>query len=656
MRNPFRAYIRRQTLISLRNSIFSIFAKFSHFIRYPMADTQSSSNSPHTTSQSSENSPQFDPFVPSTPVSYPMKTLEELESRSYFDSFHYPFNISSVPLPDYSSNLGLPNRPRLLVCHDMAGGYLDDKWVQGGENPEAYAIWHWYLIDVFVYFSHDLVTLPPPCWTNAAHNHGVKVLGTFITEWDEGRLACNTLLSTKESVQMYAERLAELAVALGFDGWLLNFEVELEKGQIPNLIEFVRHLTQTMHSSKPDSLVIWYDSVTVHGNLSWQDQLNDFNKPFFDSCDGIFVNYTWTRDYPKHSAVVAGQRKFDVYMGVDVFGRNTYGGGQWNTNLALDVLREDDVSAAIFAPGWVYETKQPPDFQTAQNRWWALVEKSWGITQSYPRALPFYTNFDQGHGYDFSVDGGLVSNAAWCNISCQSFQVKLGGNSLMGLSLEFSSSANKREAILLASKGNALLTMTQFSSKFSTVIMPCQVTELKTVEGWIIQEYNISMEAHTLMTIHAVCYKLNPEINEPKLNSTSNYHAELGHLTITDPGQNVVFPPSSSWLVDGQFIKWEAGAQGSKFLSLNITWKPKDSDRFLLPKYIIHVEKIAENADTTPTGKLEYLGVAAVQAFYVSRLLVPSGTSSLKFIIQVCGADGTHQNLDDCPSYQLDVD
>lgn len=34
-------------------------------------------------------------------------------------------------------------------------------------------------------------------------------------------------------------------------------------------------------------------------------------------------------DFPKLSADVAGDRKFDVYMGIDVFGRNTYGGGQW---------------------------------------------------------------------------------------------------------------------------------------------------------------------------------------------------------------------------------------------------------------------------------------------------------------------------------------
>jgi len=48
------------------------------------------------------------------------------------------------------------------------------------------------------------------------------VLGTFITEWDEGRTACDTLLSTKETAHMYAERLAELAADLGFDGWLVS--------------------------------------------------------------------------------------------------------------------------------------------------------------------------------------------------------------------------------------------------------------------------------------------------------------------------------------------------------------------------------------------------------------------------------------------------
>ncbi|KAL4350157.1 hypothetical protein AHAS_Ahas10G0113900 [Arachis hypogaea] len=54
--------------------------------------------------------------------------------------------------------------------------------------------------------------------------------------------------------------------------------------------------------------------------------------------------------------------------------------------------------------------------------WWDLVEKSWGVLRKYPGVLPFYTNFDQGRGYHFSMDGDLVSDATWCNISCQGFR------------------------------------------------------------------------------------------------------------------------------------------------------------------------------------------------------------------------------------------
>ncbi|WMV33591.1 hypothetical protein MTR67_026976 [Solanum verrucosum] len=719
----FRSYFKShhpQTLASLKsilNSFFTFLSKFN-----PMAANQ---NSVHP----ADDPPPFDPSEPSIPVSYPLKTLEELESRSYFDSFHFPFNKASVKLPPYAAN-ELPKRRRLLVCHDMAGGYLDDKWIQGGNNPDAYAIWHWYLIDVFVYFSHSLVTLPPPCWINTAHKHGVKVLGTFILEWDEGKRIANKLLSSKNSAQMYAERLSELAAALGFDGWLVNMEVSLDVRQIPNLKEFVSHLTQSMHSLVPGSLVIWYDSVTIDGNLSWQDQLNEKNKPFFDISDGIFVNYTWRENYPKHSAEVAGDRKFDVYMGIDVFGRNTYGGGQWTTNLALDAIKRDNVSAAIFAPGWVYETKQLPDFQTAQNRWWALVEKSWDISQNYPRTLPFYSNFDQGHGYQFTVDGKQMSQTPWNNISSQSFQpflefsgestggnlkvavdikepsyngggnltfsgtleddfqfsarlfegklqladspvhftysVKSNGSSLLGLSLEFTSAAAEQKSVLLASSGDSLLTMSRFVRHFDNVIMPHRVTKLESESSWVIQESSIAMEGYMLTKIHAVCYKLRPEVHKSESQgktmalSPSEYHAVLGHLAINSLTLNSDFPPSTSWFVEGNFTKWSSSdSNGSRKLNVKLVWKLKGGKTHPFPKYNIYVKKQPDLSIAESNGSLqlvqEYLGVVVVEAYYVSDLVVPSGTSSVTFIIQVCSLDGALQKLEESPSLDLNV-
>ncbi|RWR81306.1 cytosolic endo-beta-N-acetylglucosaminidase 1-like protein [Cinnamomum micranthum f. kanehirae] len=721
--------------MSLRKTIFILIKAFLKPIQllFSFLAMETNSSSQPSDSAAAAADP-FDPTKPSIPIAYPIKKLEDLLSRSYFDSFHLPFNRSSVHLPPNSHS---PSRPRILVCHDMAGGYIDDKWVQGGTNADAYAIWHWHLIDVFVYFSHDLVTIPPPCWTNTAHTHGVKVLGTFIVEWDAGTAIANILLSTKESARTYAERLTELAVTLGFDGWLINMEVELDSGKIPNLKEFVSHLTNTMHASVPESLVIWYDSVTKDGQLIYQNQLNEYNKPFFDICDGLFANYSWQEDYPKLSAAVAGERKFDVYMGIDVFGRNTYGGGQWTTNVALDVIKKNAVSAAIFAPGWVYETKQKPDFQTAQNRWWGLVEKSWGIQQHYPKVLPFYSNFDQGHGYHVFVGGLQVSADSWNNISSQSFQpvldvandssqstikafvnfkdasysgggnitlngsieenasfmarlfqaelplerqpvhisysVKSDGNSLLGLALGFAKE-NKRSSILLAT-GQALH---QLTNKFDKIITPLQVTssvaEVQQATGWIIQETSIQMHGYTLTDIHIVCYRKGKhDLQKPMLEHESvdqegtlsapkllDFNASLGHISIRTSMHDMVYPPAADWVVKGQYISWASGSQGNKTVSLKIIWNLKHGfgDALLFSKYNIYVEKPAKqvvvDADDVSISA-EYIGVARTQAFYVSSFTIPSNTSSLKFIIQVCGIDGSFQNLHESPSFLLDV-
>ena len=54
-----------------------------------------------------------------------------------------------------------------------------------------------------------------------------------------------------------------------------------------------RRLRLRLRAQCPGAQVIWYDAVTIDGALRWQDTLNAANRPFFDDCDGIFVNYTW---------------------------------------------------------------------------------------------------------------------------------------------------------------------------------------------------------------------------------------------------------------------------------------------------------------------------------------------------------------------------
>ena len=102
---------------------------------------------------------------------------------------------------------------------------------------------HWAYIDIFVYFGHYTVTLPPPGLVNIAHHYGVKVLGTLIFEWEAGAIEAKLLLDgkvlyhpnlkdqelslskeVKDGNKFYARKLAEVARELGFDGYLMNFE------------------------------------------------------------------------------------------------------------------------------------------------------------------------------------------------------------------------------------------------------------------------------------------------------------------------------------------------------------------------------------------------------------------------------------------------
>lgn len=171
------------------------------------------------------------------------------------------------------------------------------------------------------------------------------------------------------------------------------------------------------------------------------------------------------------------------------------------------------------------------------------------------------------------------------------------------------------------------------------------------------------MNQYTLTEIHAVCFWSKHKLNKMRqARSPVEYLAILGHITIkTFSEKNSDFPPSSSWLVEGEFIKWTSGSQGSKTLSAKIVWKLKNgTNTVAFPNYKIYVKKLAKqvvgNQDEILEEAQVYLGTAYVEAFYVSDLAVPGGTSSLKFIVQVCAADGTCQKLDDSPTFSIDAE
>ncbi|XP_056143724.1 cytosolic endo-beta-N-acetylglucosaminidase [Lampris incognitus] len=355
------------------------------------------------------------------PISCGLQTLEEL--LSWQRSKASPFNVATIPLANREPTLAICLR-RTLVSHDMMGGYLDDRFAQGTESQAPYSFYHWQFIDIFNYFSHNMVTIPPAVWTNAAHKHGVIVLGTFITEWTEGATACEAFLKGEESYRIVADKLVQISHCYCFDGWLINIENTLSEVAVMNTPLFLRYLTEQMHERVPGSMVLWYDSVLENGQLEWQNELNQANRVFFDACDGFFTNYNWTEQSLERMRAYSGtkDRQADIYVGVDVFARGEVVGGMFNTNKALELIRKHNFSVAIFAPGWVYESQRDKThFRKDQDKFWALLS-DFLYVHRLTSPLPFISSFCQGFGKVFYWRGQQEAKKSWFNLSAQELQ------------------------------------------------------------------------------------------------------------------------------------------------------------------------------------------------------------------------------------------
>ncbi|KAF9928900.1 hypothetical protein FBU30_002042 [Linnemannia zychae] len=457
-------------------------------------------------------------FMPElkVPTSAPIKSFKDLldwkPGQDEYNVAHTPFHPRPIPIarragkgsPVLSGGKTPGSKLRglrdckVICCHDMAGGYAEDAHPQGNDYSHIYSIQYWNHIDIFIYFSHYRITIPPPVWTNAAHKNGVRSIGTLITEWLPGVIETDEMVSGPDQPlsdedgndtvdrrwfsKTYADKLVDVAVYYKFDGWFINIESIMRGGvqQVNQTIAFLRYLREQIHQRIPGGELHWYDSViTSTGEVAWQDKLSPENYSFFEQCDGIFTNYTWKENAVGESVVLAGPRNRDVFTGIDIWGRNTFGGGGFTTYKALEIIQRERTSCALFAPAWTYESLGKEGFMTNDRLFWAgyngagfhaenLPLSSFYLTTCWmlatkpkksgreklsdgdgdkdkdeednrnfqpistyiplrPSGCPtwFYSNFDRGFGKSFWINGKKVSDKSWSHLSHQSLSPSL---------------------------------------------------------------------------------------------------------------------------------------------------------------------------------------------------------------------------------------
>jgi hypothetical protein len=253
-----------------------------------------------------------------------------------------PIQRANTPLVARSG----PSKPKskLLICHDYKGGYHDYEGVRPeAVQEELYSCEHMQYVDTFIYFSHKLVCVPPPSWTNALHRNGVKVLGTFIIEPQTPEI--ERIFTLTNDKYIVADILAEMARIYGFDGWLLNFEKEFISNSTGEVIAFIEDLKRALGDGHQ---VVWYDSLDICNEVKYQNGLSKKNLPFTQAADILFTNYKWTEDKLEEAKSCALENNFDtlkIYFGIDVWAQNTnmpgpprttfppQGGGGTNTGL-----------------------------------------------------------------------------------------------------------------------------------------------------------------------------------------------------------------------------------------------------------------------------------------------------------------------------------
>lgn len=175
----------------------------------------------------------------------------------------------SEPLAAAASEKGIPllQRPRiylpndgcadLTLIHDYAGNYHEYESCQGAETAtESYVCKYMQFVSTFVYFSHHLITIPPPTWINTCHRNGVKVLGTFIIEPGTHDIRHVLQRTPNKDSYVLADRLVSMAKCYGFDGWLVNIEKSFPvlTWNADRMVEFLNQLKKQLGE---DGKVIW---------------------------------------------------------------------------------------------------------------------------------------------------------------------------------------------------------------------------------------------------------------------------------------------------------------------------------------------------------------------------------------------------------------
>lgn len=375
------------------------------------------------------------------------------------------YNVSTVPLAERADREKLQtvnstqNKDTQVMAINIMNSSTSGNSPHGLNRFKANTFGYLQYVDLLVYWGgssgEGLIVAPSPDVTDMAHKNGVKVIGTcfFPQAAHGGKLEwLDTFLTKNEDGSFpIIAKLAEVAHTYGFDGWFINQESEgddtakLTKAHADLMQEFIA----AFKAENPDLELVYYDSMTVDGEMDWQNALTDKNAAYMVDAEGnamsdsMFLNFWWTEDKladqellkaSAEKAAEIGADPYDLYAGMDVQANGYMTPERW------DLFENPEggtyTSLGLYCPSWAWSTASDPnDMEKKENVLWVnskgdpsvAVENTdptgWRGVSTYVvertalTSLPFSTNFNVGNGYNFFIHGEMVSNLDWNNRS-----------------------------------------------------------------------------------------------------------------------------------------------------------------------------------------------------------------------------------------------
>lgn len=390
---------------------------------------------------------------------------EELLSWDMNEDVDLLFNVSSVPLAERAPIDTLEavnatqNKDTKIMAISIMNSSTSGNSPHGLNKVEANTFSYWQYVDMLVYWGgssgEGLIVAPSPDVVDAGHKNGVKVIGTifFPQAAHGGKIEWlnDFLVQNEDGTYPMVDKLIEVAVNYGFDGWFMNQESEGtdEEPLTAEHAEKMQEFIAAFKAKAPELELIYYDSMTVDGKMDWQNALTEKNKAFLMDeegnavADSMFLNFWWTEEelaaeeLLKSSAELAAESSinpYDLYAGVDLQSEG------YSTDINWSLFENPEggtyTSLGLYCPSWTYSSSDTvQDFWKKENKLWVNSkgdpseeltfsgDTDWRGVSTYVvertaiTSLPFVTNFSTGNGYSFYKNGEQISLLDWNNRS-----------------------------------------------------------------------------------------------------------------------------------------------------------------------------------------------------------------------------------------------